>query len=187
MIKNLYIVAAIAASFTFSTNNLQAHCQMPCGIYHDNMVYDQIDQYVETMYKGMTMLTSSKFNSAEQRNEFVRWIINKENGSNETAQLLNTYFLQQKIKPDEPDTIKRLVSVHKLLFLLVKVKQNVDRKIIEEFADEWEKFKLMFHTEGYECQVEMLKQRKRDEAKKQNHKPMTEEEHERMHKEGIPH
>lgn len=144
--------------------NLSAHCQMPCGIYHDNMVYDQIDQYVETMFKAMTELATIKFQTPQERNAFVRWVSTKDESSDQIAEIITYYFLQQKIKPGEEDTPKRLASAHRLLFLMVQMKQNVDRKIVDEFADEWEKFKLMFHVEGYECHVDMLNRRKLLEA-----------------------
>lgn len=148
-------------------NNLGAHCQMPCGVYHDEMVFDQIDQYVETMYKGMSILNSSKFHGVHDWNEVIRWVILKEKESDATANLLTTYFLQQKIKPGEADTCKRLTSCHKLLFLLVAIKQNTDVKFVKDFLEEWEDFKAMFHVEGYECQIELLKKQKReDDAKK---------------------
>jgi nickel superoxide dismutase len=149
--------------FTFTLclqGTILAHCQMPCGIYHDNMVYDQIDQYIETMYKGVTVLNDNKFNNPHDRNEFVRWVMLKENSSNDTAELIMTYFLQQKMKPGEDGNAQRLESAHKLLFLLVQIKQNDDRNMVNEFADEWDKFKLMFHVEGYECQVDLIKQRR---------------------------
>ncbi len=139
---------------------LSAHCQMPCGIYHDDMVYDQLDQYVETMYKAVSVLEDSKFSTARERGEFVRWINQKEIQSDDAARLILTYFLQQKIKPGEADTAKRLESAHKLLFMIVGIKQNVDKHFVEDFNDEWEKFKLMFHIEGYQCKIETLKAHK---------------------------
>src|SRR5947207_1435893 len=96
---------------------IQAHCQMPCGIYHDDMVFDQIDQYVETMYKGISVLDDNKFANVKDKNEFVRWIIQKEKASDEAAALITEYFLQQKIKPNEEDTVKKLTAAHKLLTL----------------------------------------------------------------------
>ncbi len=140
-----------------------AHCQMPCGIYHDDLVFDQIDQYVETMYKGVTILKDSKFSSLEERNEFIRWVAMKDKMSDEAAALITKYFLQQKIKPDESDTGKKLIAAHKLLFLLVQIKQNVDRSLVTTFSEDWEKFKLMFHIEGYECKMEEMKEKKRKE------------------------
>ncbi|MBA3815692.1 MAG: hypothetical protein H0X29_04070 [Parachlamydiaceae bacterium] len=161
MIKRVLHIATFAI-LTYS-GSLSAHCQMPCGIYHDDMVFDQIDQYIETMYKCVSILKENKSSSARDKNEFIRWILQKENASNDVSSTLTTFFLQQKIKPGEDDTNKRIISAHKLLFLLVAIKQNVDVKFVEEFADEWEKFKLMFHVEGYECKVEQIKMKKRQE------------------------
>lgn len=163
--NKLFLSLGVAA-FLSCSGLLSAHCQMPCGIYHDDMVYDQIDQYVETMYKGITILTESKFSTVKDKNEFVRWVVQKENASNEAANLLLTYFIQQKIKPGEDDTIKKLTSVHKLLFLLVQIKQNTDVQIVETFNNEWEQFKLMFHREGYECDMEKVKMKKIEAEKK---------------------
>jgi nickel superoxide dismutase len=130
---------------------------MPCGIYHDDMVYDQVDQYVETMYKGISVLNNNPFDTAKERNEFVRWVIQKENASDDVAELILKYFLQQKIKADEAETPKMLAAAHKLLQQLVAIKQNTDLKMVEEFAHQWEHFKLFFHREGYECQMEKIK------------------------------
>ncbi len=168
----LPIMACFLATFALLNSNLQAHCQMPCGVYHDNMVYDQIDQYVETMYKGMSVLKDSKFHGVHDWNEFIRWVGLKERESDETADLILTYFLQQKIKPGEHDTAKRLESAHKLLFYLVGIKQNTDVKFVKQFLDEWEIFKSMFHVENYQCQVELLKQKKKEqEAEKTKVEP----------------
>lgn len=150
----------------FYAASLGAHCQMPCGIYHDEMVYDQVDQYVETMYKALSILQENKFETIVDKNQCIRWVIEKEQSSDEVASIFTTYFLQQKIKPGEIDTVKRVTSAHKLLFLLVGIKQGVDLKLVEAFADEWEKFKLMFHVEGYECKVEQIKLKKRQELMK---------------------
>lgn len=166
---------------------LHSHCQMPCGIYHDDMVYDQIDQYVETMVKGMTVLNDNKFSSTQLRNEFVRWVCQKENMSNETANLLTSYFLQQKIKPDEDDTVKRITSAHKLLNYLMLIKQTSDMKFVNAFSEEWEKFKLMFHVEGYECKMEKIKLTKWGEKRDSTQKTTAEAAHDEQHEHGIPH
>lgn len=146
--------ALISGMFFIAPFALNAHCQMPCGIYHDNMVYDQIDQFVETVYKGVSVLNESKFSTPKERNEYIRWVGEKEHGCNDVAELILTYFLQQKIKPGEADTVKRLTSAHNLLFLLVAIKQNTDLDTVKQFNGEWEKFKLMFHRVGYECEME---------------------------------
>lgn len=147
---------------------LYSHCQMPCGIYHDDMVFDQIDQYVETMVKAMAKLKEIKNGTPQERNEFTRWVITKEHQSDDAAQLILTYFLQQKIKPGDADTDKRLQSAHRLLFYIVAIKQQVDFKPVADFAEEWEKFKLFFHIQGYECLMEERKLKIWDEKKQEN-------------------
>ena len=172
--KALFLTMGIVSTLSLSSL-INAHCQMPCGIYHDDMVYDQIDQYTETMYKGVSVLNDSKFATVKDRNEFVRWVMEKESASDEVASILTKYFLQQKIKPGEPDTTKRIVAVHKLLFLLVAIKQNASLEFVKEFTKEWDQFKLMFHQEGYECLVEEMK------LKKEAAKRMEEEGHSHDH------
>ena len=136
---------------------LIAHCQMPCGIYHDEMVFDQIDQFIETSVKGVSVMHDNKFTTVQDRNEFIRWVMQKEKSCNEIAELILTYFLQQKIKPGEEDTAKRVLSAHRLLFYLVQIKQTADLKVVNDFYEEWEQFKLMFHIEGYKCKVSQAK------------------------------
>lgn len=165
MLRNAVIACAFFL-FVGSDLTLNAHCQMPCGIYHDDMVYDQIDQMVETVYKGISVMNDSKFSTSREKNEFVRWVMQKDKCCNEAAELISGYFLQQKIKPDEDDTVKRLVSAHKLLFMLTAIKQNSDLDFVKQFNAEWEKFKLMFHREGYECEMEKKEFRDLDALRK---------------------
>lgn len=177
MVKTTILANAIL--FLCMQGTLLSHCQLPCGIYHDDMVFDQIDQYIETMYKGITVINDSKFTTPRERNETIRWVVLKEEESNEMARLITKYFLQQKIELNDPNLEEKLKSAHKLLFLLVAIKQNTDRKIVIEFAEVWEKFKHMFHQEGYECEIEKLKMKRWQDAHQRALKnPFHEHEHE---------
>lgn len=162
--------------FTFVAGLLQAHCQMPCGIYHDDMVFDQVDQYIETMVKSIAKLKDNKASNPQEKNEFVRWVVTKDHQSDDVSQLILTYFLQQKIKPGEPDTAKKIESAHKLLFYAVAIKQTVDFKAVSDFAEEWETFKLMFHIKGYECEMEKKNLKIWEEKRKEYEEKSKEEE-----------
>lgn len=165
MLRRLWALSF--AMVALSQPLLYAHCQMPCGIYHDDMVYDEIDQYVETMVKAVSKIKDGKFSTPSERNELIRWVMTKDHLSDETAHLICTFFLQQKIKPGEKDTAKQLESAHKMLFQLVVIKQTVDFKPVSDFAEEWDKFKLMFHIEDYECKMNKLHHQKLLERKKE--------------------
>lgn len=166
--KKIALFVTIAA--LVAQANLTAHCQLPCGIYHDEMVFDEVDQYVETMYKGISVMLENKFDTILQKNQYIRWAINKEESSDGIARRFCEYFLQQKIKPgDDPETDAKVKSVHKMLFLLVQIKQNVDLEMVKKFSEEWDRFKLMFHGKDYECTIDTKKfneeKAKYDEAK----------------------
>lgn len=144
-----YLTPMIFVPFLLGLGQLSGHCQMPCGIYDDQMVYDQINQYYLTMFKGVKALKNNKFQTDEEKNHFVRWVMTKDRLSDEVAMVITTYFLQQKILPIEDNT-ELLKSLHRLLFLLVAIKQNVDINIVKDFGKEWEKFKTSFSPE-IEC------------------------------------
>ncbi len=154
MFKKVLLAVSLCLFFHIQ---LIAHCQMPCGIYHDDMVFDQIDQFIETSVKGIGVMQDNKFTTVQDHNAFIRWVIQKEKGCNEIAELILTYFLQQKIKPGQEDTAKRLLSAHRLLFYLVQIKQTSDLKAVNDFYEEWEQFKLMFPVEGYKNKVNQAK------------------------------
>lgn len=153
MKKLLFIAAAITI---LAHGNLMAHCQLPCGIYHDEMVFEEIDQYVETTYKAISVMLENKFDTVVDKNQFIRWTMEKEESSNLVARRLMEYFLQQKIKPgNDPETTAKVAAVHRLLFGLVQIKQNVDLSLVKKFGEEWEQFKLLFHSKDYECTMDM--------------------------------
>jgi nickel superoxide dismutase len=144
----------LAAAFAFLSSSvifhgtIFGHCQMPCGIYDDQMIYDKIDQFYLTMVKAVGILTEKHDpETVQDKNQFVRWVMLKEKSCDEVADILTTYFLQQKFKPGDDDTTDLLKSAHKLLFLLVEIKQHVDLKIVRDFGKEWDRFKQLFHPE----------------------------------------
>lgn len=155
MFKQFLFMVVLAVSV--NPSSLKGHCQMPCGIFYDGVVFDQVDQYIETMVKAVNVLQSNQFKTTQDRNTFVRWVIQKENNSNEISNLISTYFLQQKIKLGEENTVNRLVSAHKLLVYLVQIKQSVDGEAINRFYEEWENFKQFFPVEGYKSAVDQKK------------------------------
>lgn len=154
-----FYLFALCAAFTLS---LHAHCQMPCGIYHDQMIYDQVNQYYETMYKANMALKNNKLQTVEDYNQFVRWIMSKDHQSDEIANLLCTYFLMQKIKPGEEESAELVTSIHKLLHLIVGIKQTVGMNCVTDFGKEWDHFKFLFHPE-MECKP-VLKKEGKEEA-----------------------
>ena len=100
------------ATFLFFTVQLQAHCQIPCGVYDETMRIKMIEEHTLTILKSMNYLVSNQ-NDLEQQNQVTRWIINKEEHAQEIQNIVSEYFLTQRIKlKDDSKESKDLYHAH---------------------------------------------------------------------------
>ena len=90
------------SSFIFAiilllTTQLNAHCQIPCGVYDDAMRVKMIEEHTLTILKSMNYISSNQ-SDLEKQNQVTRWIINKEEHAQEIQNIVSEYFLTQRIK-----------------------------------------------------------------------------------------
>jgi nickel superoxide dismutase len=116
-----------------------AHCQIPCGIFHDDLVFETLDQNIETLQKADHELSESTLPT----NQSVRWILNKETQSDQIAQTMLTYFLQQRVKLDDPKRAEKLELVAKICMQCARVKQTTDAKEVSILNDELQQLKAL--------------------------------------------
>ena len=45
--------------FALSIGQLSAHCQIPCGIYHDQMVIKGLEEDIETLTKSVNEINTN--------------------------------------------------------------------------------------------------------------------------------
>ena len=55
-----------------------AHCEIPCGIYDDEMRVTMIAEHISTIEKAMKQLTELEDQKHTNYNQLTRWIMNKE-------------------------------------------------------------------------------------------------------------
>jgi nickel superoxide dismutase len=115
-------IALAALSFLAWPRLSSAHCQIPCGIFHDDLVFATLEQNVETLQKADHELSESTLST----NQSVRWILNKETQCDQVAQTMLTYFLQQRVKTDDPKRSEKLNLIAIICMQCAKVKQTVD-------------------------------------------------------------
>ncbi len=111
------------------------HCEIPCGIYGDEMRYDMLHEHAATIEKSMRMIKElSKAKKTDQNyNQLVRWINNKEEHAIKFMEIVYQYFLAQRIKnPGNKDKkgyetyITHLKLFHEMLITAMKCKQTVE-------------------------------------------------------------
>ena len=131
MKKSLAITFA-ALSFGFAiTQELEAHCQVPCGIYTDDTVLIDLHTHQRTIAKAMTEIETLRKDPSKNAHQLTRWIMNKESHAQKLQNTITDYFLAQRLKPSEMETnkesyLKKLTLCHEIIVLAMKCKQTAD-------------------------------------------------------------
>jgi nickel superoxide dismutase len=122
---------------SFSLTNVWAHCQIPCGIYTDSMRFDMIDEHIATIEKSMQQINELSAAEPVNYNQLVRWINNKDQHAQEIQDIVDHYFMTQRVKsvPEDDggydDYIASLKLLHGMLVSAMKCKQTVDPTHVE--------------------------------------------------------
>jgi nickel superoxide dismutase len=120
--KNAAIYTTVFVLFTgITAMTVQAHCQIPCGIYDDQMRIHLMEEHVATIEKSMKQIEAAK-----NQNQTVRWIMNKEKHADELSEIVTYYFMAQRIKPGCDDYALKLSQLHEMLIYSMKAKQTTD-------------------------------------------------------------
>ncbi len=108
---------------------LQAHCQIPCGIYDDKARVDRMLEDAATVSKSVKLIVElSGKKDAQSQNQITRWVMNKENHAQKIISSISDYFLTQRIKTSQKDYAQRLATHHAVIIAAMKAKQNADVK-----------------------------------------------------------
>ena len=143
--KKIIPVCIIIFFFTFiAVQSILSHCEIPCGIYDDEVRMSLIEEHAATIEKSMNQIV--ELEKGGNANQLVRWVTNKEAHANELQHIVTQYFMTQRIKFDTPDYDKKLAALHEMLVYAMKCKQTTDVKNVEMLRQAAEKFhKLYFH------------------------------------------
>jgi len=113
--------------FLVSASAASAHCQIPCGIYDDSHMVDQMMLDAVTIKKSVTEIDKLSGKSDPQSvNQLVRWVENKDDHANNTITIIAEYFLTQRVKPSQSDYLERLANHHAVMVAAMQAKQNAD-------------------------------------------------------------
>jgi nickel superoxide dismutase len=128
-----------------------AHCQIPCGIYNDDMRFTMLEEHITTIEKSMKLIVELSKEPSENANQIVRWTANKEKHADELAGIVTEYFLQQRIKPvasidgeDGKKYLEKLRLCHELLVASMKAKQTVDSQYVEKLRSSLGDFHTLY-------------------------------------------
>ncbi len=134
-----------------------AHCQIPCGIYDDELRVQLIEEHIGTVEKSMKQIVELGAAEKVNYNQLVRWVDNKEAHAQEIQDIVTAYFMAQRIKApaekgDEDATreyLHKLSLLHSIQVHAMKAKQGTDLGEIAKLRDLVAKFRTAyFGVEG---------------------------------------
>ena len=122
-----------------SPSSVQAHCQVPCGIYDDAARIARLHEDATTIGKAMAeMAKLAGGHDAQSLNQGARWVATKEAHASHVIQVVSEYFLTQKVKPvaagaDGYDAyLSKLADHHAVMVAAMKAKQNAAASYAEK-------------------------------------------------------
>jgi len=124
-----YLTIAMFSAAVMATS-VQAHCQIPCGIFDDQMRIHLMEEHVATIEKSIKQIQAS-----ENQNQTTRWIMNKEKHADELTDIVTYYFMAQRIKPDSEQYAEKLQTLHQIMIYSMKAKQTTDLANVEKLNE----------------------------------------------------
>ena len=113
-----------------------AHCEVPCGIYADQMRFEGMLEDATTIRKAMEQIVAlADKKSAQDLNQLVRWVNTKETHATDTQHVIAQYFMTQRLKPDQTDYVARLTTAHAVMTAAMKCKQTTDVAAADALRD----------------------------------------------------
>ncbi|KPK64494.1 superoxide dismutase [candidate division WOR_3 bacterium SM23_42] len=145
------VVAVLPLLMVMGVNTAFAHCEIPCGIYDDEMRFEMIVEHIVTVEKSMNMILTLIEQERIDHNQLVRWINNKESHADEIQDIVCQYFMTQRIKPVEKGEdvkyityVKQITLLHHMLIIAMKMKQTTDLTTAEKFRSLLEEFRAVY-------------------------------------------
>ena len=122
--KKYYFVAALLFPTLFS-GYVFGHCQVPCGVYTDELRFMQMLEDQTTIEKSCKFIIElSENNDGQSHNQLTRWVATKDSHATKIQKIIAEYFLTQRIKSSSKDYEKLLIGAHSIMVAAMKCKQS---------------------------------------------------------------
>ncbi len=152
--KKTLTLFALAFMMLTTFKTAYSHCEVPCGIYHDELRVQMLKEHFQTIEKAMNSIAELQAAEEVNYNQLVRWINTKEHHANLIQEIAEQYFLTQRVKFAEPSDeekyekyITQLTSMHQLIVFAMKSKQTIDTSNVDKMKEALETFEKSYFGE----------------------------------------
>ncbi len=137
------MILTLAATLFLSVNATQeaeAHCQVPCGVYDDGARIARLLEDAETIKRACTFINTFAEGevTAVGINQVGRWVQTKEDHASHIISVVSEYFLTQKVKTKAKGTaeyaayVDSLAKHHAVMVAAMKTKQQVSSTAVHD-------------------------------------------------------
>ncbi len=151
MKKNILCCTAMLILSLITTPLAHSHCEIPCGIYTDEMRIQLIEEHLATIEKSMNVIDELSKEKNKNYNQVVRWVANKDQHAKEIQEIVYQYFMTQRVKPKDMSDkaayqkyTAQLTTLHQMLVYAMKAKQTTDLATVEKLRALTAEFKTLY-------------------------------------------
>ena len=165
--RKLVLLLSSAVLLMAFSSPIFSHCEIPCGIYNDEMRFDMMEEDIATIEKSMNEIAGLSRAKETNYNQIVRWVMNKESHADKIVHVVTQYFMTQRLKPvDKKDLTAyrryttKLVLLHEMLFYAMKAKQTTDLENVKKLRTLLADFRAVYFSREQKHKVKNMKARK---------------------------
>lgn len=131
----------------FAIQSTSAHCQVPCGIFGDELKFGELEQHVSTIAKAgaqITELSTKETLTAKDHQQIVRWANTKESHAAKIIDEAANYFLAQRVKVGTDHYAEKIELLHHIIVFSMKSKQSTEGESVKVLSEKIAAFKAIY-------------------------------------------
>ncbi len=142
--KKMNLIVLMIVLILLPAATVFSHCEIPCGIYDDQMRIKMVREHIATIEKSIKAIQTLEKEKDHNANQLIRWVMNKEEHANQLQEIVTQYFMTQRIKTDAKDYSKKLETLHQMLIYSMKCKQTTDLSHVEKLKSLVTEFEKLY-------------------------------------------
>ena len=124
--KTIYLIISALLSLLLANISF-GHCQVPCGVYTDDLRFMQMLEDTTTIEKSSNLIIElSSKDDGQSQNQLARWVSTKESHASKIQKIIAEYFLTQRIKSSASNYEALLKGAHSVMVAAMKCKQSTE-------------------------------------------------------------
>jgi len=142
--KRIIVIMMAAVMVLGFSSSAFGHCEIPCGIYDDQMRIEMIREHITTIEKSMKTIQHLQAEKDHNANQLIRWVVNKEDHANKLQEIVSQYFMTQRISLEADKYTQKISLLHHMLIFAMKCKQTTDLDYIEKLRKSVDQFESLY-------------------------------------------